>query len=245
MSVSENATQSARTCATEGCGRSGKLTRGMCTRCYRYWLDHTPLEQRGVARRFVDDFWEQVEKTHEWGCWLWGGPSNRQGYGMWRNRHLAHRESWKRERGPIEQGLLVLHICDQKSCVNPRHLYLGTHAENGIDAHVRGRMPDQRKQFCPKGHAKEGDNLLTIRSKGRLEHRCRQCETKRKVDAARAARWARGLKVTRLSLEEETRVRELLASGLSQRKAAAAVGRSLTAVRRVVAEMEASGNGDR
>lgn len=241
MSVSEETQKPIRACAKEGCGRGGKLTRGMCARCYRYWLDHTPKEERSPLPSSIDDFWQQVEKSHDWGCWVWGGPSNHQGYGMWRNKHLAHREAWKRERGPIEHGLLVLHICDQKPCVNPRHLYLGTHVENGIDASIRGRLPDNRKQYCPRGHAKEGYNLLTIRRQGRMSYRCRQCETKRKVAAAYAARRARGLKVTPLSLEEEARIRELLAGGLSQRKAGAAVGRSLTAVRRVVRKMEAQG----
>lgn len=245
MSVPDKTSDPSRTCSKEGCGRAGKLTRGMCTKCYRYWLDHTPKEERPAPPRAVDDFWQQVERTHEWGCWLWHGPSNHQGYGLWKNRHLAHREAWKRERGPIGPGLLALHICDQKPCVNPRHLYLGTHVENGIDASVRGHLPDNRKQYCPKGHAKEGDNLLTVRSKGRLERRCRQCETKRKVDARRAARWARGLKITRLSPEEEDRVRGLLADGVSQRKVAAAVGRSLSAVRRVAATTEAPSDGDR
>ena len=241
MSVSEKTAKPGPTCLKEGCGRSGRLTRGMCTRCYRYWLDHTPEEERSPLQSSIDDFWQQVEKTHEWGCWVWGGPSNHQGYGMWRNKYLAHREAWKRERGPIEQGLLVLHICDHKPCVNPKHLYLGTHAENGIDAHVRGRVPDKRKRYCPKGHAKEGDNLLVFQHNGKMTYRCRQCDNERKNNAKKAARRARGLQKTYLSREEETRIRELCAGGMSQRKVAAEVGRSLTAVNRVMAEAKRGG----
>lgn len=215
----------------------------MCTRCYRYWFDHTPKEERPTAPRFVDDFWEQVEKTHEWGCWVWRGPSNRQGYGMWRNRHMAHREAWKRERGPIEPGLLVLHICDQKPCVNPRHLYLGTHVENGIDAHTRGRMPDNRQHHCPKGHAKEGDNLIVIRSKGKVSYRCRQCDNERKKESATRVRRARGVQTHLLSAEEKARIWELCQGGMSRRRIAAEVGRSVAAVDRAVADARA--NGDR
>lgn len=243
MTVPNQTDRPRPTCSTDGCDGSGKLTRGMCNRCYRYWLDHTPKEERATAPRFIDDFWQQVEKTHEWGCWIWRGKTSRQGYGLWKSRHLAHREAWQRERGPIGNGLLALHICDQMPCVNPKHLYLGTHVENGIDAATRGRLPDNRKQYCSKGHAKEGDNLIVFLSHGRPNYRCRRCENERKNNAVKEARRARGLQVTLLSPEEKARILELCEGGMSRRKIAEEVGRSLTAVNKAVAD--ARSNGDR
>jgi hypothetical protein len=214
----------------------------MCTRCYRYWFDHTPKGERSTAPRFVDDFWQQVEKTHEWGCWLWRGSPNHQGYGLWKSRHLAHRESWRRTHGPIEGGLFVLHICDQHACVNPRHLYLGTHEQNAIDASVRGRLHSPRKQYCPKGHAKEGDNLILVKSRGNDSYRCRRCDNERKNNAQKEARRARGLQKTRMTTEEKDRVWELCLSGMAQRKIALEVGRSLCAVQRAIAERRSGGD---
>lgn len=224
-----------RICSIEDCGRAGKLTRGMCNRCYRYWIDHTPKGERDVAPRFVDDFMQQVRKTHEHGCWLWRGRCDRKGYGLWRS-HLAHRESWRRERGPIDGGLLVLHICDQHACVNPTHLYLGTTRENAIDASVRGRLASPRKERCPKGHAKDGDNLVVAQSGGYKSYRCRQCENERSNERQKEARRVRGLTRPRLSLEDKQQIQALRRSGASHRKIAASVGRSLVSVQKVLKE---------
>ncbi|MFE2311642.1 HNH endonuclease [Streptomyces sp. NPDC059441] len=195
-----------------------------------------------TIRETSDDFWQEVEKTHEWGCWIWHGPTDRKGYGRWKNRHPAHREAWKRERGPIGAGLSVLHICDQPPCVNPRHLYLGTHVENGIDAHVRGRVPDRRKKYCPKGHAKEGDNLLVFQNGGKMDYRCRRCDNERKNEAQKAARRARGLQKTRMTAEEKARIWELCQVGTPRRQIAVEVGRSLWSVHQAITEARASGD---
>lgn len=80
------------------------------------------------------------------GCWLWTGyPSGRE-YGGFRlgGKHVsAHRASWLIHKGPIPDGLWVLHKCDVRSCVNPDHLFLGTPEENTADMmrKGRGKMP--------------------------------------------------------------------------------------------------------
>jgi len=77
------------------------------------------------------------------GCWLWlAHVANTTGYGQttYRQRtHLAHRVSWILHRGEIPDGAWVLHKCDQRSCVNPDHLYLGTAKENSRDRDQKGR----------------------------------------------------------------------------------------------------------
>ena len=83
-------------------------------------------------------FWEKVDKKEEEDeCWNWkAGKTN--GYGMFYvdryNPVLAHRMSWILANGSIPHGKLVLHKCDNKLCVNPIHLYCGTHCDNMLDA---------------------------------------------------------------------------------------------------------------
>lgn len=185
----------ARTCSSEGCGRIGKMTRGLCSKHYRRWLDHTPAADRPVAPRFSRTFWEFVEKTDT--CWVWVGVRNPNGYGFWSRQGqtgLAHRVSWEMAHGPITGGLWVLHHCDNRPCVNPAHLYLGTVVENTRDAVERGRLyrPPPSAE-CPRGHAIAGDNLRLINLAGGGTKRvCRECDNSRSRvrAAARRARLA-------------------------------------------------------
>lgn len=92
-------------------------------------------------------FWDKVQ-TGGWDeCWLWLGAKNKDGYGnVWVDGKcmLAHRAVWEREKFAIGEGLYVLHRCDNPSCVNPNHLFLGTQKDNVRDCAEKGRRNQAR-----------------------------------------------------------------------------------------------------
>lgn len=82
------------------------------------------------------------------GCWVWTGAINRHGYGnakVDRRNVGIHRMAWALAFGDVPDGLLVLHKCDMRSCVNPQHLFLGTHKDNTADM-IKKNRHRHRKQ---------------------------------------------------------------------------------------------------
>ena len=93
----------------------------------------------------------KLEKIPESGCWLFMGATNQFGYGRLTlcrkgviTRHLAHRVSYEHHNGPIPPDKIVCHKCDIPSCVNPAHLFLGTHQDNVTDKMRKGRYKGSR-----------------------------------------------------------------------------------------------------
>lgn len=77
------------------------------------------------------------------GCYLWEGPLHNWGYGWFHingEHHRAHRYAWSLVNGPVPDGLHVLHRCDTPGCVNPDHLFVGTHKKNMEDKAQKGRV---------------------------------------------------------------------------------------------------------
>lgn len=83
-------------------------------------------------------------------CWVWTATRDEWGYGKIgypepgvRKMVFAHRAAWEMENGPIPDGLLVLHRCDNPPCIRGSHLFLGTPAQNMADKVAKGRHPSK------------------------------------------------------------------------------------------------------
>lgn len=140
----------------------------------------------------VDNFDSHCIPVTESGCWIWmAGCLKKMGYGRFRVGNklwLAHRFNYERFVEKIPEGLLCLHRCDVPSCVNPAHLFLGTHADNRADMMAKGRQPKPGYPYKwehPRGE-KQWNHKLTeddVR-KIRLDTR-RQAEIAKQFGVAR------------------------------------------------------------
>ena len=123
-------------------------------------------------------FWEQVNFLGN--CWDWIAGKDKNGYGRTRidgRADSAHRVSYQLTYGPISEGLIVMHSCDNPCCVNPNHLSLGTKGINAQDCVAKGRKNGMDRTHCPRGHEYSIEN--TYYRPGQIRRMCRTCHRER------------------------------------------------------------------
>jgi hypothetical protein len=123
-----------------------------------------------MSERSVEGFWERVEKVALTGCWVWRGNILRNRYGTWsftRNGKtstvLVHRFAYRLLVGSIPEGLVLDHLCLNRTCCNPEHMEPISQAENVARGRKRGADDggdyNRKKTHCPHGHPYAGENL--------------------------------------------------------------------------------------
>jgi len=131
-----------KVCEIPDCGNKVNSL-GLCKRHYDLRRNNgSPLIAKKFCGSLEERFWHQVKKSDD--CWLWVGAMMRNGYGQIKGENRktigAHRVSYLIAYGAIPKGMNVLHKCDTPQCVNPSHLFLGTHRDNTHDALNKGRL---------------------------------------------------------------------------------------------------------
>jgi hypothetical protein len=130
-----------------------------------------------INDRTTANFWAKTVRRSDDECWIWTGKIT-NGYGIIsdgprkQQRSMgAHRFSYELHNGPLAPGMLACHHCDNKPCVNPKHIFAGTHQDNMRDGAKKGIIGATPKLRCKRGHPLAGDNVRI--SKG--ERVCATC----------------------------------------------------------------------
>lgn len=122
-----------------------------------------------------DRFWDRVVIAGPDDCWEWQGSRNR-GYGLLGSHGLslrANRVAYVLGHGPIPDGFMVMHSCDNPPCCNPAHLSLGTGADNTADAVAKGRMTGAPKGLANIHGKLTDDDVRAIRAARAAGEPCR------------------------------------------------------------------------
>lgn len=136
------------------------------------------------------NFWRKVDMSGPDGCWQWRGLIMPDGYGQVQmvgaNARVAHRVAYEEVKGPIPAGLVLDHLCRNRSCVNPEHLEPVTHRENVLRG-VNYIAQNANKTRCHKGHPFSPENTYVKPGGNRI---CKTCRRQREQGLRWAARLA-------------------------------------------------------
>lgn len=211
------------------------------------------VDKDRLTKSDIKLFWEKVDKQDN--CWVWTANRDDSGYGLKRStgyqRYLkAHRISYALEYGYVPGDKIVCHHCDNPPCVNPNHLFLGTHSDNIQDAIRKGRLNDRRgennsKDILTKEQVKE--IVRRIKNKETVSEIAEDYPVTKSaiVDIKRGKNWSHitgieeaiGRKPTKLSNEEVKEICERYITrdeDITQPELAKEYNISITHVRRIL-----------
>jgi hypothetical protein len=134
--------------------------------------------------RDEERFWSKVQVAGPLDCWPWMRGKSARGYGQAKFRgktERSHRVAYLLDNGPIADRLCVCHACDNPSCCNPGHLWLGTHGDNNRDMAAKGRAVSPKLDHSKIPHARgEESNLAKITAAAVVEIRSRRASGERR-----------------------------------------------------------------
>ena len=153
-------------CKIEGCNKIARKNQRVCISCTNRKASGKPYPAPVFTIKPLEErLWLKVIKNEN-GCWLYTGGKTGSGYGVLTKNNkpvLVHRLSYNIHFGDIPPGLCVCHKCDNPLCVNPEHLFLGTHDANMKDKMKKGRAIVNQGSKHPLSKLTE-ENVREIKS---------------------------------------------------------------------------------
>lgn len=115
-----------------------------------------------MRKNTITRFWDNIDIISQQPCWIWTRYKNKKGYGIIsinKRPILVHRFSYEYYYGIVDNSLCVCHSCDNPSCANPNHLFIGTHKDNMQDAAKKNRNTYGERNGRAKLSAKQVEEI--------------------------------------------------------------------------------------